>query len=330
SRLTLVSQREQGPPPVVESFPDDPAEAEGIAERIQALIEDGRPAADVAILFRTNGQSEAFEQALTSRGIGYLVRGGDRFFERQEVRRAMVSLRAATRVEQIEPGRAVRDVLSQQGWNPQPPATTGAVRERWDSLNALVGLADTVLARPGTGLAEVVRELEERAEAQSAPVVDGVTLASVHAAKGLEWPVVHVGGAGDGLAPVAPTEPTGAPARRTGRRTATRYSACRVREQALVTTRDQKIGRHAGCPPSADGAVLEQLRTWRRERARRSGAPAYTVFTDATLEAIAERDPRSPSELQAVPGVGPAKVESYGHEVLELLGSHRSRTAESG
>src|SRR5690625_7569313 len=85
----------------------------------------------------------------------------------------MVSLRAATRVEQIEPGRTVRDVLSQQGWNPQPPATTGAVRERWDSLNALVGLADTVLARPGTGLAEVVRDLEERAEAQSAPAVDG-------------------------------------------------------------------------------------------------------------------------------------------------------------
>ena len=387
SRLTLVSQREQGPPPVVESFPDDPAEAEGIAERIQALIEDGRPAADVAILFRTNGQSEAFEQALTSRGIGYLVRGGDRFFERQEVRRAMVSLRAATRVEQIEPGRAVRDVLSQQGWNPQPPATTGAVRERWDSLNALVGLADTVLARPGTGLAEVVRELEERAEAQSAPVVDGVTLASVHAAKGLEWPVVHVVGASDGLLPIsmaktaaeveeerrlfyvaltrardlltvswaaartpgargsrkpsrfldgalehpdARSEPTGATARRTGRRTATLYSDCRVCEQALVTTRDQKIGRHAGCPPSADGAVLEQLRTWRRERARRSGAPAYTVFTDATLEAIAERDPRSPSELLAVPGVGPAKVESYGHEVLELLGSHRSRTAENG
>src|SRR5690606_11487282 len=118
SRLTLVSQRESGPPPLVESFPDDPAEADGVAERIEALIAEGRPASDVAILFRTNSQSEAFEQALTFRGIGYLVRGGDRFFEPQEVRRAMVSLRAATRVEHIDPARAVRDILSQQGWSP--------------------------------------------------------------------------------------------------------------------------------------------------------------------------------------------------------------------
>src|SRR5690606_39578375 len=66
-------------------------------------------------LFRTNSQSEALEQALTYRNIGYLVRGGDRFFDRQEVRRAMVSLRAATRVEQLDPSRAVRDILSQQG-----------------------------------------------------------------------------------------------------------------------------------------------------------------------------------------------------------------------
>ena len=383
-RLTLVSQREQGPPPVVESFPDDPAEAAGIADRIHALVEEGRPAADMAVLFRTNSQSEAFEQELTSRGIGYLVRGGDRFFDRQEVRRAMVALRAATRVEQIEPDRAVRDVLSQQGWSPQAPETTGAVRDRWDSLNALVGLADTVLARPGAGLAEVVRELEERAEAQSAPVVDGVTLASVHAAKGLEWPVVYVVGASDGLLPIsmaktaaeveeerrlfyvaltrardlltvswsaarspgargsrkpsrfldgvlehpdASSGPKGPTARRTGRRSATLYSECRVCGQALVTAREQKIGRHAGCPPSAAEQLLERLRAWRLERARENSAPAFTVFTDATLEAIAERDPRSDSELLSVPGVGPAKVEQYGRELLQLLESHRGSSA---
>src|SRR5699024_3943421 len=115
-------------------------------------------------------------QALTSRGIGYLVRGGDRFFERQEVRRAMVSLRAATRVEQLDPARAVRDILSQQGWSPSAPETTGAVRDRSDSLNSLVGLTDTITARPGTTITDVVRELEARAESHAAPVVDGVTL----------------------------------------------------------------------------------------------------------------------------------------------------------
>jgi DNA helicase-2/ATP-dependent DNA helicase PcrA len=203
TRLTLASQREDGPAPVIESYPDDVAEAEGVAARIADQITEGRTAADVAVLFRTNSQSEAVEEALTSRGIGYLVRGGDRYFDRQEVRRAMVALRAAARVEQIEPDRAVRDTLSGLGWSEKPPETTGAVRDRWDSLNALVGLTDTILARPGTTLVDVVRELEERAEAQSAPEVDGVTLASIHAAKGLEWPVVYVIGASDGLLPIS-------------------------------------------------------------------------------------------------------------------------------
>ncbi|PWH06838.1 ATP-dependent DNA helicase [Brachybacterium endophyticum] len=202
-RLTLASQREGGEPPVVESYPDDVAEAEGVATRIADLIADGRSASDCAVLFRTNSQSEAVEQALTARGIGYLVRGGDKYFERQEIRRAMVALRAASRVEQVDPARAVRDVVGGLGWSAQAPETTGAVRERWDSLNALVSLTDTILGRPGATLADVVRELEERAEAQSAPTVDGVTLASVHAAKGLEWPVVFVIGASDGLLPIS-------------------------------------------------------------------------------------------------------------------------------
>ncbi|MCG7308449.1 ATP-dependent DNA helicase UvrD2 [Brachybacterium sp. ACRRE] len=202
-RLTLASQRAEGPPPVIESYPDDVAEAEGVAERIADLVSQGRSAAETAVLFRTNSQSEAVEQALTARGIGYLVRGGDKYFERQEIRRAMVALRAAARVQPEDPARAVRDVVGGLGWSAQAPETTGAVRERWDSLNALVGLTDTILARPGATLADVVRELEERAEAQSAPTVDGVTLASVHAAKGLEWPVVFLIGASDGLLPIS-------------------------------------------------------------------------------------------------------------------------------
>ncbi|ATG55269.1 ATP-dependent DNA helicase [Brachybacterium ginsengisoli] len=378
TRLTLHSQREPGPPPLVESFPDDPAEADGIAERIAALVAEGRSASEIAVLFRTNSQSEAVEQALTFRGIGYLVRGGDRFFERQEVRRAMVSLRAAARVEQLDPARAVRDILSQQGWSPTAPETTGAVRDRWDSLNALVGLTDTITARPGTTVTDVVRELEERAESQAAPVVDGVTLASVHAAKGLEWPVVYVIGASDGLLPIsmaktpaeveeerrlfyvaltrardlltvswsvartpgargsrkasrfldgvlahpdAPRTAPGAGPRRTGRRSATVYSECRVCGQGLVAPKEQRLGRHEGCPSAAGEGLLTALRTWRREQASRRGTPPYAVLTDAALEAVAERAPRTEQELLEVPGIGPGKVASYGAELLELLGA---------
>lgn len=376
TRLTLVSQRPEGPPPLVESFPDDAAEADGIAERIAALVEEGRPASEIAILFRTNSQSEALEQALTYRNIGYLVRGGDRFFDRQEVRRAMVSLRAATRVEQLDPSRAVRDILSQQGWSATAPETTGAVRDRWDSLNALVGLTDTITARPGATMTDVVRELEERAESQAAPVVDGVTLASVHAAKGLEWPVVYVVGASDGLLPISmaktaaeieeerrlfyvaltrakdlltvswaaartpgargsrkasrfldgvldhPDAPRagGASPRRTGRRSATVYAECRVCDQGLTSPREQRLGRHEGCPSPAGPELLAALRSWRREKARTTGTPPYAVLTDAALEAVAERTPRTEQELLAVPGIGQGKIASFGAELLDLVG----------
>ncbi|MDN5601009.1 MAG: ATP-dependent DNA helicase UvrD2, partial [Brachybacterium sp.] len=378
TRLTLTSQREPGPPPLVESFPDDSAEADGVAERIADLVADGRTASEAAILFRTNSQSEALEQALTFRGIGYLVRGGDRFFERQEVRRAMVSLRAAARVEQLDPARAVRDILSQQGWAPTAPETTGAVRDRWDSLNALVGLTDTITARPGITMTDVVRELEERAESQAAPVVDGVTLASVHAAKGLEWPVVFVVGASDGLLPIsmaktpaeieeerrlfyvaltrardlltvswsaartpgargsrkasrfldgvlahpeAPKTSPGAGQRRTGRRSATVYAECRVCGQGLVSPREQRLGRHDGCPSIAGESLLAGLRSWRREQSSLRGTPAYAILTDAALEAVAERAPRSEQELLEVPGIGPGKVASFGADLLALLGA---------
>src|SRR5690349_21574177 len=78
--VRLLAQSEPGPAPELTSYPDDPAEAAAVAERIRALVAGGHAAAEIAILFRTNAQSEAFESALTDAGVPYLVRGGDRFF----------------------------------------------------------------------------------------------------------------------------------------------------------------------------------------------------------------------------------------------------------
>ncbi|MBY8845415.1 ATP-dependent DNA helicase UvrD2 [Streptomyces sp. SP2-10] len=210
-RLELVSQRAPGPEPVYIEYTDEPAEAEGAARRIRELIDAGVPAAEIAVLFRTNSQSETYEQALADAGVPYQLRGAERFFDRPEIRKAGVALRGAARFggndslldDAVDLPSQVRAVLSGEGWTSEPPAGSGAVRERWESLAALVGLAhDLAAARPRATLADFVAELDERANAQHAPTVQGVTLASLHAAKGLEWDVVFLVGVAEGMLPI--------------------------------------------------------------------------------------------------------------------------------
>ncbi|MEU9439811.1 ATP-dependent DNA helicase UvrD2 [Streptomyces sp. NPDC048304] len=211
-RLELISQRAPGPEPVYTEFTDEPAEAEGAARRIRELIDAGVPAAEIAVLFRTNAQSETYEQALADAGVPYQLRGAERFFDRPEIRKAGIALRGAARFggndslldDAVDLPSQVRAVLSGEGWTTQPPAGSGAVRERWESLAALVNLAqDLAAARPGATLADFVAELDERANAQHAPTVQGVTLASLHAAKGLEWDVVFLVGIAEGMLPIS-------------------------------------------------------------------------------------------------------------------------------
>ncbi|MFI6011926.1 ATP-dependent DNA helicase UvrD2 [Streptomyces sp. NPDC051243] len=210
-RLELISQRAPGPEPVYTEYTDEPAEAEGAARRIRELMGTGVPAAEIAILFRTNSQSETYEQALADAGIPYQLRGAERFFDRPEVRKAGIALRGAARFggndslldDAVDLPSQVRAVLSGEGWTTEPPAGSGAVRERWESLAALVNLAqDFAAAKPGATLADLVAELDERANAQHAPTVQGVTLASLHSAKGLEWDVVFLVGVAEGMMPI--------------------------------------------------------------------------------------------------------------------------------
>jgi DNA helicase-2/ATP-dependent DNA helicase PcrA len=208
----LVGQRQTGPDPSVTRYPDEEAEASGVAKAAKTLIGRGVPPAEIAVLVRINAHLERFEQALAAAQVPYVVRGGERFYERPEVRQALVLLRGAARAAGAGtdatgvPGElpaAVRHVLAAAGLTAEPPAARGAVRERWESLTAIAALAaDTATARPDTTLAEFAAQLADRAEAGHAPVPSAVTLATLHAAKGLEWDAVLLPTLVEGIMPI--------------------------------------------------------------------------------------------------------------------------------
>lgn len=203
SRLRLVGQRPDGPEPRFAEFDDEPAEAAAVASRVRQLLDAGVAASEIAVLYRVNAQSETYEQALADAGIPYLVRGGERFFDRREIRQAIGALRtAATDPPPAALVTAVRSVLIPIGLTEQPPAG-GAAKERWDGLLSLVELAEELAATvEGADLPRYVAELEQRAAAQHPPTVEGVTLASLHAAKGLEWDAVFLVGLAEGTLPI--------------------------------------------------------------------------------------------------------------------------------
>ncbi|BCJ66491.1 ATP-dependent DNA helicase UvrD2 [Polymorphospora rubra] len=389
-RLELVGQRPPGPEPDVRIFADEPAEAAAVAARCRQLVEAGTPAREIAVLFRTNAQSEAYEKALAEAEVPYVVQGAERFFERPEVRQAVIALRSAVRSTPGETPlvRAVVEALTAVGWAPDQPPPGGAARERWEALAALVQLAEehaarqpvlplgeaAAVERPAT-LADFCEELQRRAAQQHAPTVEGVTLASLHSAKGLEWDAVFLVGLSDGTLPTTyaktteqieeerrllyvgvtrareslwlsyavarspggrarrpcrflpqfdrPGDSRGKPSSGGSRKPDVRRNqvvSCRVCGGTLLAGVDRKLGRCPDCPSDLDEELLDRLREWRGVVASIQKIPAYVVFTDATLMALAERRPSRAEELLAIAGIGPRKLALYGDAAIALVG----------
>ncbi|UFS61055.1 ATP-dependent helicase [Subtercola endophyticus] len=200
--LRAASTVTAGLPPTITGYPSDAAEARGIAAAIAALIADGTRPHDIAVLYRMNAQAAALEGALAEANVPYQIRGAQRFFDLPEVKQAVMSLRAASVSIMGEPlFKSVSDVLRSLGWSQSPPEGRGALRDRWDSLNAIMGLAEQ--QPPRTTFRAFTDELLERQSAQHEPTLAAVTLATLHSAKGLEWPVVYVAGLSEGLVPIS-------------------------------------------------------------------------------------------------------------------------------
>jgi DNA helicase-2/ATP-dependent DNA helicase PcrA len=188
--------------PTVTAFEDDVEEARGVAGRIVQQVAAGIDPRRIAVLYRAHSQSAELLAALADVGIAATVLGGRRFFDLPEVRQAIMELRAAT-VAPIETGfvDTVRDVLRSRGLTDEPPAAGGALRDAWEARAAILRLAAE--APEGTTLRGFTDELTARAKTHDEPALRTVTLATLHAAKGLEWDHVHVIGMSEGLLPIS-------------------------------------------------------------------------------------------------------------------------------
>jgi len=200
--LQLRSDAPRGDAPAVSAYPDDAAEAQGIAARIAGQIAAGADPSDIAVLYRANIQSAALLSALAARGIPATVLGGTRFFDLPEVRQALLALRGAS-VAPTESGfvAAVRDILRSLGLTDDPPPAGGALREAWEARAAVLRLAED--APEGMTLRRFTDGLQARAKDQHELSMRTVTLATLHAAKGLEWDHVHLAGMSEGLLPIS-------------------------------------------------------------------------------------------------------------------------------
>lgn len=196
-----VTREARTPPaPTFEWFATEHDEAQAVAGSVAAAIEGGTPASEIAVLYRTNAQSARFEEALRQRGVGVRVHGAQRFFERADVRQAVMLIRGEAKVAHDRPlFQIVSDALRAGGWSAKPPEGA-AQRDRWEALSALLSLVDEM--PEGAGIREFSEELVARQRTQHEPTLEAVTLSAVHAAKGLEWTLVHVAGLSEGQFPI--------------------------------------------------------------------------------------------------------------------------------
>ncbi|MGZ4346144.1 MAG: ATP-dependent helicase [Gaiellaceae bacterium] len=309
-----------GPEPVTRSFPAREAETAFVVDRIRALQAEGVALGQIAVLCRTNARLADFEEPFHEAKIPFQ---GAALLAREAARQLLKQLR---KHDTTEVAVTVRTLARDAGWRERLPEKLGE-REmvRQSDLGRIVRLAAEFDDGQRT-TRDFIADLEERFSSRG---VDrqGVHLLTLHGAKGLEFEAVFIPRLEEKELPIRQAKKPHeiAEERRlfyVGLTRAKRHLALSwggkpsrfLAELDIAATPARKL-REA----EPDDPLYAALKRWRLERATADDLPAYVVFHNSTLAEIAGRRPRDLSELSAVPGVGPSKLERYGPEVLAVL-----------
>jgi DNA helicase-2/ATP-dependent DNA helicase PcrA len=324
---TLRATRPDGPEPAVRRFAGPEAETAWLAGEVTRLQADGTPYREMAVLARTNARLADFEEAFHDAGIPFQ---GSSLLERDAARRM---LKLLDRDHQPGVAERVRTLAEEAGLLHVLPDKLGE-REltRQTDLARLVRLAAELDDGELTGAA-FAAELRRRFD-PGGRALQGVHLLTYHRAKGLEFDAVFLPRLEEKELPsrLAKTPEELAEERRL------LYVGITRSRRSLTLSWSKRpspflaeLGRDAVPAPRgerreaaiADPALYEALASWRRTRAQSDEIPPYIVFHNSVLAAIADARPRSLQELARIPGIGPAKLDRYGEDVLAVVGGEQ-------
>lgn len=276
-RPPLVGMGEPGPEPRVLTCTDEAAEERALVDQLRRWRAEGIAPEEMAVLYRFNSTAARVESALTAAGVPHHVAGNDRFFDRPEVRAVLVPFGRAARANPDADGfELLVDAATDAGFDPNhPPEGAGVARQRWEAVAALMSLVTEQCA--GLSARWLLAELQQRASAAHDLTPGGVTLATIHAAKGLEWDAVWVLGAVEGQIPSAFAK---TPAQLAEERRLLYVAASRPRVHLVISAAMRRHNNWSSTPSRFLDALREPT-TRRRAPAGRSTRHARSSLAEA-------------------------------------------------
>jgi DNA helicase-2/ATP-dependent DNA helicase PcrA len=353
------TDRPAGAEPLITRCDTDEAEAIHVARAVRDHAGPGISWSEQAVLVRTNAQVAIIATALERAQVPHRVRGRSTLMDQAEIKTLLRMLRQSIgELSSVVPDlrAAIAETAAVDGEH-ETAAEADRQRNREALLRLVVDHAASFPTATGPDFAKWLQASAAKEALDSG--ANAVDVMTFHAAKGLEWDIVHLAGIESGYVPIAQAN---GPAALSEERRLLHVGITRARDKVLITwagkrTFGERQARRNRSPyldhvdgtdlapviplkaetgkergkrhlkslraeyeeSEPDSPLYVELKQWRSETAKEQGVPAYIVFNNRTLAAIASQHPTTHDELLEVPGIGPAKAERYGDALLELI-----------